>query len=287
MINDSISPNFLIIGANKGGTTSLFQYLIEHPEIFKTTVKEPMFFNHYNKQGADEKFRTVRVIKSLESYKKLFKGSENFKAAGESSTSYLANPNCAANIYDFNPEMKLIAILRNPVERAFSNYLMYVRWGEETRTFTQALQDELNGKDLPQGKQYIYLGRYLKSLQIYKALFKDKQLKIFLNEDMRSNLLKTYQDICCFLDVSADFEPNFKKKYNTNASVEIRPFHKFLKKTNKIIPYTNVIPSFIKNYIFSKPKMKKKDKMLLQSLYKDEIEKLSIFLDRDLSNWLK
>lgn len=277
----------MIIGANKGGTTSLFNYLTEHPEVFKPTIKEPMFFNHYTKQAKDGDFRTQKVIKSLKSYLALFSGSENFKVAGESSTSYLANPFCAANIYDFNPDMKLIAILRNPIERAYSNYLMYVRWGEESRSFTQALNDELEGKELPQGKQYIGLGYYMESLKRYKKIFGGKQLKIILNEDLKQNPEEVYSSICNYLNIDSSFLPDFNKKYNTNVNVETRFFQKTIKRMNSKVNFLSFLPKRFEKLIISDPKMSKKNKILLLSKYKDEINQLSVFLNRDLSHWLK
>ncbi len=283
----SIKPNFLIIGANKGGTTSLFQYLTEHPDVFKPEIKEPMFFNYYKEQQEDTNFRTQRVIRSISSYKELFEGSENFKAAGESSTSYLANPWVAEHIYDYNPEMKLIAILRNPIQRAYSNYLMYVRWGEEKRSFSKALKEELKGKELPQGKQYIALGYYYNSLKTYQEKFGKSQLKIFINEDLKDNPEETFKSICEYLKIATNFTPNTTKKYNTNNRVETRPVLKALKAVNRKLYITKYLPDNLKKRIATKPSMKKKDKELLLSLYADEIDNLQLFLNRDLSHWKK
>lgn len=280
-------PKFLIIGANKGGTTSLFHYLGEHPEVFVPKIKEPMFFNYYQKEGDDGVFRTQKVIKKINSYSKLFEGAEHFKVSGESSTSYLANPNCAENIYDFNPKMKLIAVLRNPIERAFSNYLMYVRWNDEKRSFSQALKDELNGCKLPQGKQYIYLGKYLESLKVYQKKFGNEQLLIILHDDLKNKPLETYKKICNYLEIDDSFIPNFSKKYNTNDNVETRKFFKLLKKIDRKISFSKFLPNYLKSQIFKKPKMSNKNKKLLKSLYENEIKELVKFLNRDLNHWLK
>lgn len=281
-----IGPNFLIIGANKGGTTSLFQYLRQHPEVFVPKIKEPMFFNYYQEDGEDENFRTQKIIKTFSSYSQLFEGSEAFKARGEASTSYLANPDCAKNIYNFNPAMKLIVLLRNPIERAFSNYLMYVRWKDEKRSFSAALQDELKGVALPQGKQYIYLGHYLHSLRIYKEQFGEGQLKVILFEDFKNTPLKTYREVCNYLKIDEGFEPFMKKKYNNNDSVEIRFPHKYLKNINKHTGISRLLPKGFKRIISNKPRISSKDKEVLKRIYKNEISELSHFINRDLSHWL-
>lgn len=279
-------PNFLIIGANKGGTTSLSEYLKEHPEVFIPEIKEPMFFNHYANQQEDGQFKTQRVIKSLTSYQELFKNGTGHKARGEASTSYLANPYCAKHIHDFNKDMKLIAILRNPIKRAYSNYLMYVRWGDENRSFYKALKDELAGVEQPQGKQYLYLGHYLNALKTYKDLFGAEQLKVYINEDLRKNPQGVYKEICDYLTVDNTFVPAFDRKYNTNDAVETRPFQKALKKADKKVNFSKLLPYRVKKRIFNKPSMSKKAKRLLIDEYEVEIKELSVFLNRDLTQWL-
>ena len=131
-------PNFLIIGANKGGTTSLYNYLNQHPEIFMSPVKEPMFFTtvecNYTKEEKKSKGLSDAAT-TIEDYQKLFRGVENEKAIGEASTAYLANPRCAKVIKKYVTDMKLISVLRHPVDRAYSNHKMYVRRGLEKRSF--------------------------------------------------------------------------------------------------------------------------------------------------------
>jgi hypothetical protein len=183
--------------------------------------------------------------------------------------------------------MKLIAILRNPIDRAFSNYLMYVRWGDEKRSFKQALKDELAGKKLPQGKQYIYLGRYVDSLKKYQDVFGEEKLKVFLQEDLKENTHLIYKQICNFLDINSDFQPDISQRFNTNDSTEIRPVHSFLKKVNRRLPFAGYLPQPIQKKIFSKPTIRQSDKNTLKDLYKQEINELSDFLDRDLSYWLE
>ena len=190
-----IFPNFLIIGANKGGTSSFYVYLSQHPEIFMSEIKEPMFFlfdkeNEKSNKAVDSKepkWENWKHVTSVDEYKKMFVAPTGIKAAGEASTAYLANPQCAARIHEFNPKMKIIAILRNPVSRAFSNYLMYVRIGHESKSFSKVIKEELNGKRdyLPQGRHYLQLGFYHDSLRTYINTFGKENVKIYLIEELK------------------------------------------------------------------------------------------------------
>ena len=126
-------PNFLILGAQKAGTTSLFDYLGQHPEVYPSPIKETHFFDH---GGVRQTYAgPVRIpgpkIKSLEEYEGLFDGVRDEKAVGEATPTYLYLPGVAERIRHHVPEARLIAILRDPVERAYSGYQHAVRNGRE------------------------------------------------------------------------------------------------------------------------------------------------------------
>src|SRR3712207_4104321 len=130
-------PNFLVIGAMKSGTTALYYYLEQHPEIYMSPVKEPNFFSQEN--AAD-------TVTHIGTYEQLFKGASGKKAIGEASHSYLYEPRAAAEIRRYVPKVKLIAILRNPIDRAYSHFLHMVRSGTEPLDdFAQALREEEAG----------------------------------------------------------------------------------------------------------------------------------------------
>ena len=139
-------PNFLIIGANKAGTTSIYSYLKQHPQIYMSPVKEPMFFTlegkNIDRTEVSRQITLKTAVNDIEDYQALFQGVSNEKAIGEASTAYLHCPWCAERIKQYIPDVKLIAILRDPIERAYSNYLMYVRWGLETLDFPEAVRQE-------------------------------------------------------------------------------------------------------------------------------------------------
>ena len=128
-------PNFIIIGAEKAGTTALWQFLRQHPQVYMSAVKEPQFFGYEGRevsfQGPGPVVKEALPICDLEEYKSLFKGTESYKAVGEASPSYLYNSQAPERIRHYVPQAKLIAILRNPVDRAYSRFLHLVREDRE------------------------------------------------------------------------------------------------------------------------------------------------------------
>jgi hypothetical protein len=217
-------PNFILIGANKGGTPSFSNYLSHHPEIFMSDIKEPMFFFYNDMSGAEPvvkldpnepKWKNWRPVTILDDYVDLFADMPpGVKAAGEASTAYLANPFCAERIARFNPAMKIIAILREPVSRAFSSYLMYVRLGHEKDSFSNVVEKELSGNksDLPQGQQYLRLGYYADSISEYQRVFGKENVKIYLNEELKNHPQELFYDVFHFLGLDTSFQPGRKGK---------------------------------------------------------------------------
>ena len=140
-------PNFLIIGAAKSGTSSLYAYSKQHPEIYMSSLKEPRFFAFEGEKvdfcGPGSDVFNQETITNLEAYRALFNRVSDEKAIGEASPAYLCVPKAAECIYHYIPDVKLIVILRQPAERAYSSFLHTVRAGVEVNTdFTHALQEE-------------------------------------------------------------------------------------------------------------------------------------------------
>jgi len=127
-------PNFLIIGAAKSGTTSLYHALKQHPKIFMSPVKEPNFFAleggelNYPQGTVDPRY-LAQCITTKEEYNQQFEGVSNEIAVGEASPIYLYHPQAPVRIKNCLPNVKIIVILRNPIERAYSNFLHHIREG--------------------------------------------------------------------------------------------------------------------------------------------------------------
>ena len=204
-------PNFLVIGAAKAGTTSLYYYLKQHPEIFLPFQKELKFF-------AFEGETFGNAINNIEDYKEQFRDTKAETAIGEISPVYLCLASKSApKIKHYLPDVKLIAILRNPVERAYSHFLFRASKSlnaEPLQDFKQAIMEE--ERRLKEGYSYHFMykntGYYYQHLKHYFDLFPKEQIKIYLYEDFTQNTNLVLQDIFRFLNVNDNFLPDTSVK---------------------------------------------------------------------------
>src|SRR3990170_8700279 len=156
-----ILPNFLIIGAHKSGTTSLYQYLRQHPQVFMPQLIEPSFFSYEGQNLQHNPSIRRHVITRFEDYVALFQEARGEIAIGEASPMYLKCPQSAVRIKHYIPDARLIVILRNPVDRAYSHFQMELRNGTVNNPdFTQAIQEMVSHPDGTVGQRYIHDGRY-------------------------------------------------------------------------------------------------------------------------------
>ena len=189
-------PNFVVIGASKSGTTSLYYYLGEHPDIFMCPRQSPRFFSY---EGIDcEKLdeinrrRCLAAVRHLEDYRALFDDVRAEKAIGEVTPNYFHNPQAHNRIKHHVPGAKLIAILRNPTDRAYSAYWMDVRAGREKRPFAEVIEPlARNALAVDDVKHYISEGLYCRHLQVYYDLFPSTQIRVYLTSDLKKDSVGT------------------------------------------------------------------------------------------------
>jgi hypothetical protein len=191
----AIWPNLFIVGAPKAGTTSLHTYLARHTDAFMCDPKEPHYFSSVTalpawrgQAGAltdPETGRLVAPTVTVESaYASLFAGAGGCRVIGESSTSYLADPEACRRIRETVSDARIIIMIRDPVERALSHHLMYVREGWETRSLQQAVDDELR-EEAVWAYAYLRNGRYHDDIKRYLDAFGDRVLVIVLEDFVR------------------------------------------------------------------------------------------------------
>jgi hypothetical protein len=200
-------PNFLIIGAARSGTTTLYSILQQHRDIYlpKNKRPEPHFF--LKEKEFRQGFRYYLT--------KYFSDTQGCGAIGECSTSYLYQPYVPQRIADFLPDIRLIAILRDPVERAYSNYVISMQNGFETLSFRDAVEAEserLTNITDPYLQEiapfsYIDRGKYFHQLKRYAEHFSADQIHTILFEDFIENPESTVKRVCRFLGVDDDFAP--------------------------------------------------------------------------------
>ena len=297
-------PNFLVIGAGKAGTTSIDLYLQEHPQVYMSPVKEPNFFAL---EGEKVDFRGPNAenlinswsVNDWEKYLELFQGVKDQKAIGETSPLYLYSPKAPERIRHYIPNVKLIAILRNPVRRAFSAYVYLLGKGREScKDFGQALLQE--EKRINANWEWIWhyqnVGFYYKQLKRYFDTFDREQIRVYLFEDLNSNPVSLVQNIFQFIGVDDTFIPNTSIKAKESKVPKNRLLQNFLEKPNLIKNILKVVlpanfrkPMAARTYrenIAEPPKLSPEMQQQLIQVYQEDILKLQDLIQRDLSKWL-
>lgn len=296
-----VMPNFIILGTAKGGTTSLYYYLNQHPQIYMSPKKETRFFalegETLNFKGPDELFAR-NTVTDLASYQALFNGVVNEIAIGEASPLYLYSEKAPHNIKQHVPDVKLIVILRDPVDRAYASYMHNVREGYEKDSFAVSLS--LENQRIQDNWIYLWhykkCGYYYQQLKRYLDIFKRSQLGIYLYDDLAKDTLATVQNIFQFLEVNDTFVPDLTVM-NASGIPKSRLVYNFVNRGNPVRnALKTVVPDGLRKNIAQhvrKRNLEKKPPLLpairnsLIDQYRDDILSLQVLLQRDLSEWLK
>jgi hypothetical protein len=219
-------PNFLIIGAAKSGTTSLARYLKNHPDVFMSPREAPSYFAFANKPPANEgptkEEIKRRVVWQLNEYRELFIEYGGQKAVGEKSSRYLMSPSAAQAIYETIPEVRLVAILRNPADRAYSHFLHNLRRVcEPLIDFRAALAAEPERKRCNWSVNYLYRehGHYAEQLKRYYDLFSPDHIQILLYDDLVDDAAAVMRKICIHLGISEAVELPVAERHNASDGV--------------------------------------------------------------------
>lgn len=194
-------PNFFIVGAAKAGTTSLHAYLSAHPDVCMSTVKEPHFFSSFEAKPEFDNFEPP--IRDPGAYQALFDHAEGRTAIGEASPSYLCDVNAAQRIKAAVPNAKIVISLRNPVERAYSAYLMEFHAGREKLPFEQALEADRRRTEKGWGVSFGYddLGLYAKQVERYMKVFGHDNVHVLFFEDLIRDTPAVTHQIARFVNV--------------------------------------------------------------------------------------
>lgn len=225
--NYRILPDFIIIGESKCGTTSLYNYLIQHTAINPALSKEINFFNWSH----DKPLNWYRAHFPTKLKKNLTKNV--FKKpflTGEATPLYLFNSLVPKRIFKIIPNVKIIIILRNPIDRAYSHYHdLGIRLGKEKRTFDDAIRSEIkileqknyvvtdyDGNFSERLYQYVARGIYLAHLRIWMKTFSKKQFLILKTEELEENASKILNNVFEFLSLPSYVKINFEKKHNVS-----------------------------------------------------------------------
>jgi hypothetical protein len=214
-------PNFFIVGAARSGTTSLEQYFRSHPQIYIAPQKEMHFFtaNQFPSRfkGPGDDHLNRKIVRDEAQYSQFFANAAGKKAIGEASAFYLSSPGTAEQIAQTVPNAKIIIILREPVARAYSAYMLLRRDNRETLGFAESLslEEERKQKDFEPMWRYKELSLYYQQVKRYLDVFGTQQVKVLLYDELFSHPESVLRDVFTFLGVKADVVIDTSVRYNT------------------------------------------------------------------------
>lgn len=281
--------NFFIVGAPKCATTSLHRYLDKHPDIFMSIPKETNFFS--SEEILSQKlFYDEKIIKTKSEYEEVFAGAYSGQLLGEASVSYLFYSEAARKIRAHNPDAKIIIMIRDPVERAFSHFLMDQRLGYCNHSLESILENR-DGLSLYY-QQYVLVGLYHDQIKRYIDLFGSENVFVALDEDLAVDGENLLSSLCDFLGLEFLPELHSCKKHNSYkepSSFIVAQLYKIgaLRRAfQKLMPKS--VSDLVKKRIFSnadKPEMSDFLQDELYSIFNDDILKTGELIGRDLSHW--
>ena len=298
--------NFFIVGAAKGGTTTAFERLNNRDDVYLSPLKEP---NFYSTDIDIEKFSTefksntrldlsdyfendplevrqIGFVRSELEYDQLFKPApESAKVIGECSTSYLWSTEAPAKIAKAHPEAKILIMLRDPISRLYSHYMMARKYGFTSLSLIDAVEKDMAHPQKGWGSSelFVELGMYTDQISRYKSTFPEDQIKIMLTSDLRNP--HKWLELVDWLGLPRNKEPqNVKDKSrdaNTAGLPRFESLNRALTKGGVKQKLGHFIPGFLKAPLVSwyynsenLPKMTEEERKFLKGIYKDELVRL-------------
>jgi len=299
-------PTFLLIGTAKAGTTSLYHYLRQHPDVFMPEVKEPRYFAYVDDPpamvgpGDAASNQESGAVYTLDEYRALFPDSPEVSAVGEASVNYLYSETAPVRIHEQLPDVHLIAILRNPIDRAYSHYLHLLRAGREPlQDFRMALEaeEERRREGWEWSWHYTQMGFYHEQLSRYLEYFDREQLSIYLFDEFKDDNLGVTRDIYRTLGVDEAFQPSDSITHAKTGvpisdwfqSFILNPDHSLRRAARMVLPEPVRTRGMkvLQNLNLSKPSMAPAVRSMLAERFADDVHRLEALLDRDLSHWLE
>lgn len=291
-------PTFLVIGAARSGSTTLHDCLRQHPEVYVSPVKEPHFFSYEGdplpSPGPAPPPRDW--VRTIDDYAELFAGMKPGMAAGEASVSYLYRPATAERIFGRLPDVRLIAILRNPVERAYSAFSYLRERGSEPHSaFSAALEAE-NARVRDNWAHiwhYKRMGFYGEQLARYFGRFDREQIHVLTLDDFADDPAREMAAVYAHVGVDRSFVPNTAIRQNVTGEARWRILRPLLtpnavtRRLRPVVASTmSPIVRRVKQRVLVKPGVPADDARFLAEEYRADVERLSELLGRDLTPWI-
>ena len=298
--------NFFIVGAAKGGTTTVFERLNNRSDVYLSPLKEP---NYYSKDIDIEKFsaefkantklelndyfsdtqlseRQIGFVRNEEEYAKLFfPAPDEAKLIGECSTSYLWSTSAPSNIFRAHPDAKILIMLRDPISRLYSHYMMARKYGFTSQSLIEAVKKDMKHPQKGWGSSelFVELGMYSEQIARYKSLFPQDQIKIMLTNDLRN--LNKWQELISWLGLSKENALRVIEDKSRDANTAGLPRFESLNRVLTRGGFKKILGRFIPS-IFKKPllrwyynsenlpKITQEEQAFLRRIYKDELFRL-------------
>jgi hypothetical protein len=288
-------PTFLVIGAYKAGTTTLHHVLRAHPQVFVPDRREPSYFAFADATDPSNP-AWHRSVRDEADYLALFAGAEDAKAVGEVSPEYLLHPAAPAAIASRIPDVTLLAVLRDPAERAFSDWVMYRREGHEPLSFEAALdvQDERRARGEPTGF-YLAGGQYADQVARFIDAFGRDRLHVWLYEDVTRDADAAYAEMFSAIGVDPTAARPQREHHNVGA-VPVRALDRLAYSARtRLRPLTGRLPlagarrrlSAVLDERLVKPTPEPGARARLVAHFRPDVERLQDLIGRDLSEWLR
>ncbi len=298
-------PTFLIIGAAKAGTTALYFQLRQHPDIYLSPIKEPHFFSHLDRapdyRGPGDYIPRV-AVRDPAAYEALFAEAGPARAIGEASPTYLYVAGTAARIHERLPDARLVAVLRQPAERAFSAYLHVRRDGREPiREFAEALREEPAriARNWEPIWHYAAGGYYYRQLRPFFERFDRSQIHIMLYEAYQADPAAALARLCRFLGLDDRFPFDLSVRPNVSGIVRSRAVDRLLQ---RLFLRPNPLKALARRSLSEQTRLRFTESLRRRNLerpslapavrrqltdgYREDIRQLEGLIERDLSAWL-
>jgi len=286
--------NFIGIGVAKSATTWVADCLRKHPDIYLPPKKELNYFNKfiYKKQSIEN----LNHSRPIEWYHQYFNNARKDLIKGEYSPTYMKNESSAFKIYQYNPDIKILTILRHPVERAYSSFLFRRQMGEITVNQFE--------KAITQIPSILHESLYHKQLKNYYSLFNKKNIKVLLYDDIQSDKRLFIEEIFSFLEVKPWFDNSFLSRSNPTKFPRFETVNQLISKAHSILQQKKLrwlrtfirmagvagIAEIVRDRVNVKPMGKKvavsgKTKAEMAEYFKEDIQQLEQLIERDLTIW--
>lgn len=280
-------PNFFLVGAQKAGTTSLYEYLRQHPQIYMSPVKEPSYFAPEQCAGGP--------VFTWESYLHLFAGASTELALGEATATYLWSAAAPLGIAARIPEARIVIILRSPIDRAYSQYLHMLTEGVTRRSFRAQIAVSLRHPEtrFSHTWPFLELGMYHQQVTRYLRQFPRYNIHICYYEEFARSPLRVMSELYAFLGVDPAYEPDVTRRYNEPRVPKAAATVYVLRRSGVWRALRALTPPRLRSALRSAA-LRSRDSLtidpvdhdFLADYYRHDVEQLSSLLDRDLTPWL-